>query len=166
MALMVADPFNRSLTKAGGLTSTSSHIFKSIVICCMSIIMLIEFGRLRSFLTQHRFTDSHRLYRIVTRVLSYQIKWPDNRTLNNICHDFLFTAHRMSGDSEQEGTFSNKARKLEALLAAKLTEFLQSKVVYGMRRVLAAETAHLYQGPSAGIYVPYNNQQAYVVDWL
>ncbi len=63
---------------------------------------------------------------------------------------FTFLAHRMSGDSEQEGTFSNKARKLEALLAAKLTEFLASKVIYGMRRVLAAEAAHLYRGPDTG----------------
>ncbi len=81
MTLMVPDPFKKSLTKAGGSLQHQVAFFKSIVICCMSIRMLIELGCLRSSLTQHRFTDSHRLYRIVTRALSYQIKWPDFRTL-------------------------------------------------------------------------------------
>ena len=53
-------------------------------------------------------------------------------------------------DSERETTMSNHARKLECLLAAKLTEFLESDVVYALRRVLAAEISQLYRGPQEG----------------
>ena len=53
-------------------------------------------------------------------------------------------------DSERENTMSNRARKLESLLAAKLTEFLESDVVYALRRVLAAEINQLYRGPQEG----------------
>ena len=67
------------------------------------------------------------------------------------------SAHRVSLDTETEGTMSNKARKLESLLAAKLTEFLQSNVVYGIRRVLAAEINQLYRGPQEGKISSFTN---------
>ena len=60
------------------------------------------------------------------------------------------SAHSLSMDSERETTMSNRARKLESLLAAKLTEFLESDVVYALRRVLAAEITQLYRGPQEG----------------
>ncbi len=49
---------------------------------------------------------------------------------------------------------NHKAMKLESLLAAKLTEFLESEVVYGIRRVLAAEINQLYRGPQEGAKFP------------
>ena len=53
-------------------------------------------------------------------------------------------------DSEKESTMSERGRKLESLLAAKLTEFLESDVVYALRRVLAAEVNSSYRGPQEG----------------
>ena len=67
-------------------------------------------------------------------------------------------------DSERENTMSNRARKLESLLAAKLTEFLESDVVYALRRVLAAEINQLYRGPQEG--KKWHNTQMFFVEDL
>ncbi|XP_064608809.1 probable ATP-dependent RNA helicase DHX34 [Liolophura sinensis] len=48
---------------------------------------------------------------------------------------------------EGEREINPKARKLERILAEKLTDFLSSKVSYTVRRVLAAEKERLYRGP-------------------
>ncbi|WAQ98877.1 DHX34-like protein [Mya arenaria] len=48
---------------------------------------------------------------------------------------------------ESERQVSGRSRKLERILAAKLTEFLSSDVRYKLRRVLAAEMKNVYVGP-------------------
>ena len=48
---------------------------------------------------------------------------------------------------ETEKRISPRARRLEKILAQKLTEFLSSDVLYTLRRVLAAEMKHVYVGP-------------------
>nr|KAG5694320.1 hypothetical protein BaRGS_035188 [Batillaria attramentaria] len=50
-----------------------------------------------------------------------------------------------SMDDDRE--VSPRARQLERLLAQKLAEFLDSKVPYTIRRIMAAEMQHLYVGP-------------------
>ena len=45
-----------------------------------NVLLLGVVGCFRSGLTQYRFTSSHRLSRIVTRTLFYQIKWAPVRT--------------------------------------------------------------------------------------
>ncbi|XP_013379582.1 probable ATP-dependent RNA helicase DHX34, partial [Lingula anatina] len=54
-------------------------------------------------------------------------------------------------EQDEKDKFNPKFRKLERLLAGKLTSFLDSKVVYSIRRVLAAELQHLYLGPSEDV---------------
>ena len=50
-----------------------------------------------------------------------------------------------SMDEDREA--SPRARQMERMLSRKLAEFLDSKVPYTIRRVLAAEMQHLYVGP-------------------
>lgn len=51
---------------------------------------------------------------------------------------------------EEEKRVSPRARKLERLLASKLTEFLDANVLYAVRRVLPAEIHRAYVGPGKG----------------
>ncbi|XP_035824394.1 probable ATP-dependent RNA helicase DHX34 isoform X2 [Aplysia californica] len=48
---------------------------------------------------------------------------------------------------EEERRVSPRAKQLERLLASKLTEFLNSDIVYSLRRVLPAEMQRIYVGP-------------------
>ena len=51
-------------------------------------------------------------------------------------------------DKLEEEAVYKQARKLERLLASKLTEFLDSRAVYSIRRIMSAEIKHLYKGPT------------------
>ncbi|XP_041367761.1 probable ATP-dependent RNA helicase DHX34 [Gigantopelta aegis] len=52
-----------------------------------------------------------------------------------------------SREFDDKTRINPKSRKLEQVLARKLSEFLDSSVTYSIRRVLAAEMKHMYVGP-------------------
>lgn len=62
----------------------------------------------------------------------------------------VFSTDTMSQMDDDHKKVGNKARRLEQLLARKLAEFLDSRVTYSIRRVMAAEQQHLYVGMSTG----------------
>ncbi|KAL5004824.1 hypothetical protein ScPMuIL_018280 [Solemya velum] len=55
---------------------------------------------------------------------------------------------------ETEKKVSPRARQLERLLATKLTDFLDSDVLYTVRRILPAECQYLYVGPERTPQIP------------
>ena len=61
---------------------------------------------------------------------------------------FFVSAHKESDLGS--GEFSRKAHKLERLLAKKLAEYLDSHIVYSLKRLLAADLKNLYVGSAYG----------------
>ena len=68
-------PFHYCWGMKGQLCRLLNHLQPRAWIQEKPRIRVLDDGRLRSDLSQFRFTNSHRLYLIVTRALSYQIKW-------------------------------------------------------------------------------------------
>jgi hypothetical protein len=64
-------------------------------------------------------------------------------------HLWFFTDTLKSLDEDKK--INPRARKLEKILAQKLTEFLSCEVCYAIRRVMAAEQSRLYRGPDQGM---------------
>ena len=56
---------------------------------------------------------------------------------------------------EKEKKINPRARKLERILADKLSQFLSSDVLYSVRRVMMAEMKYIYKGPGKGIISSY-----------
>ncbi|XP_078313868.1 putative ATP-dependent RNA helicase DHX34 isoform X2 [Crassostrea virginica] len=52
---------------------------------------------------------------------------------------------------DEDKRINHRARKLEKILATKLSEFLDSEVSYAVRRVMAAEQKSLYKGPDRDV---------------
>ncbi|KAK6188313.1 hypothetical protein SNE40_004514 [Patella caerulea] len=86
-----------------------------------------------------RFADAESAQYIISSIIQLRSKWQNLLQLR-----LEDTFQNM--DSEKKT--SSRARRLEKLLAEKLTEFLESSVEYAIRRILAAEVQHLYNGPT------------------
>lgn len=67
-------------------------------------------------------------------------------TVSKCCYTFVDTLKSLDEDKR----INHRARKLEKILATKLSEFLDSEVSYAVRRVMAAEQKSLYKGPDRG----------------
>ncbi|XP_071098755.1 probable ATP-dependent RNA helicase DHX34 [Haliotis cracherodii] len=87
-----------------------------------------------------RFPDAESADGVISSILHLRATW-----LNLLQVRLADTMSQMDDDHKKVG---NKARRLEQLLARKLAEFLDSRVTYSIRRVMAAEQQHLYVGMS------------------
>ncbi|CAH1796146.1 unnamed protein product [Owenia fusiformis] len=89
-----------------------------------------------------KFQETDEAEKIIASVIQLRHTW--QQLLQARLEDKFGAPH--SSDGEHKAT--QKSRKLEKLLASKLAEYLESDVVYSIRRVLTAETNHLYVGPN------------------
>ena len=53
---------------------------------------------------------------------------------------------------DEDRKINPRARKLERVLATKLSEFLSSQITYALRKVHTVETKLLYKGPGKSTY--------------
>ena len=68
--------------------------------------------------------------------------------MNSLSSQTLVSAHKEEKETEGAQTaVSDRVRRLERTVAEKLTEFLYCDVSCSIRRVYAADLAHLYVGP-------------------
>ncbi|XP_067667167.1 probable ATP-dependent RNA helicase DHX34 [Haliotis asinina] len=86
-----------------------------------------------------RFPDAESADSVISSILHLRATWL------NLLRVRLEDTMSMVDDQRK---MSTRARRLEQLLARKLAEFLDSKVTYSIRRIMAAEQQHLYVGMS------------------
>ncbi|XP_060072123.1 probable ATP-dependent RNA helicase DHX34 [Ylistrum balloti] len=101
-----------------------------------------------------RFSDEESAQHIMSSVIQLRATWQNLLTLR--LQDTF-----KSLDSEKR--INPRARKLEKLLARKLTEYLDSEVPYAVRRILSAELKNMYKGPGQE---PNSKQDSAVVTGL
>ncbi|XP_070213312.1 probable ATP-dependent RNA helicase DHX34 isoform X2 [Littorina saxatilis] len=87
-----------------------------------------------------RFPDAESAEQVLSAIISLRSTW-----LHLLQLRLEDTFQGMNEDRET----SPRARQLERLLSQKLAEFLDSKVPYALRRIMAAEMQHLYVRPGS-----------------
>ncbi|XP_074651789.1 putative ATP-dependent RNA helicase DHX34 [Tubulanus polymorphus] len=86
-----------------------------------------------------KFKDSDEAQFLVSSVIQLRTTWQD--LLKQRLQETIVQL------DEDGDPIPPKSKKLERILATKLTEFLDSSVLYSLRRVMAAEIEHVYIGP-------------------
>ncbi|KAK3097302.1 hypothetical protein FSP39_008501 [Pinctada imbricata] len=89
-----------------------------------------------------RFADEESASQVISSIIHLRATW------QNLLKLRLQDVFRSLDDDRR---VNPRARKLEKVLASKLTEFLSSDVMYAVRRVYSAELWNMYKGPGSGI---------------